>query len=56
MDARVARHDGRRSPSRGRAGSIPITFADFGVTAPSLGFVSVEDHGEVEFLLNLAQA
>lgn len=38
------------------AGSIPITFADFGVTAPSLGFVSVEDHGEVEFLLNLAQA
>lgn len=35
------------------AGSIPITFADYGVTAPSLGFVSVEDHGEVEFLLNL---
>ena len=24
------------------AGSIPITFADFGVEAPNLGFVSVE--------------
>src|SRR5690606_33881090 len=28
-------------------GSIPITFADFGVEAPSLGFVSVEDSGSV---------
>nr|WP_237465345.1 YceI family protein [Leucobacter luti] len=33
------------------AGSIPITFADFGVTAPSLGFVSVEPDGFVEFQL-----
>ncbi|MCD7101440.1 YceI family protein [Pseudoclavibacter sp. 13-3] len=31
------------------AGQIPITFADFGVEAPSLGFVAVEDHGFVEF-------
>ncbi len=30
-------------------GSIPITFEDFGVTAPSLGFVSVEPEGLVEF-------
>lgn len=33
------------------AGQIPITFADFGVTAPNLGFVSVEDNGFVEFQL-----
>lgn len=33
------------------AGSIPISFADFGVEAPNLGFVSVEDSGSVEFQL-----
>lgn len=33
------------------AGAIPISFADFGVEAPSLGFVSVEDSGSVEFQL-----
>ena len=37
------------------AGSIPITFADFGVTAPSLGFVSVEPNGAVEFQLRAAR-
>jgi polyisoprenoid-binding protein YceI len=37
------------------SGSIPITFEDFGVEAPSLGFVEVEDQGFVEFLLNLEQ-
>ena len=35
------------------AGSIPITFSDFDVDAPSLGFVEVEDAGFVEFLVNL---
>lgn len=35
------------------AGSIPITFADFGVEAPSLGFVSVEPQGFVEFSLTI---
>lgn len=35
------------------AGSVPITFADYGVTAPSLGFVKVEETGVVEFLLVL---
>lgn len=34
-------------------GSVPITFADFGVEAPSLGFVTVEDTGSVEFDLRL---
>lgn len=33
------------------AGQIPVVFADFGVTAPDLGFVRVEDHGFVEFQL-----
>ncbi len=37
------------------SGSIPITFEDYGVQAPSLGFVEVEDEGFVEFLLNLEQ-
>lgn len=38
------------------AGAIPITFADYGVTAPSLGFVSVEPDGFVEFQLVAARA
>ncbi|GAA1827853.1 YceI family protein [Agromyces salentinus] len=38
------------------AGSIPITFADFGVEAPNLGFVSVEPEGFVEFSLELERA
>ncbi|MCM3657538.1 YceI family protein [Agromyces mediolanus] len=38
------------------AGSIPITFADFGVVAPNLGFVSVEPAGTVEFSLELSRA
>jgi polyisoprenoid-binding protein YceI len=36
-------------------GSIPITFSDYEVEAPDLGFVSVEDAGSVEFSLILAQ-
>jgi polyisoprenoid-binding protein YceI len=34
-------------------GSVPVTFADFGVEAPSLGFVTVEEQGAVEFSLRL---
>lgn len=34
-------------------GSVPITFTDFGVEAPDLGFVSVEDEGVIEFSLQL---
>ena len=37
------------------SGAIPVTFADFGVQAPDLGFVSVEDEGSVEFLLHFVQ-
>jgi polyisoprenoid-binding protein YceI len=35
------------------SGTIPVTFSDYGVTAPNLGFVSVEDAGTVEMLLDL---
>ena len=38
------------------AGSVPITFADFGITAPSLGFVSVDPTGVIEFSLQLRPA
>jgi polyisoprenoid-binding protein YceI len=37
-------------------GSVPLTFADYDVTAPSLGFVEVEHTGSVEFSLLLAPA
>lgn len=36
-------------------GSVPITFADYGVQAPSLGFVTVDDKGSVEFSLDLGK-
>ncbi len=34
-------------------GTAPITFADFDVEAPNLGFVTVEDAGSIEFSLEL---
>lgn len=37
------------------SGSVPVTFADYGISAPNLGFVSVDDDGSIEFFLNLAQ-
>ncbi|MPQ98005.1 YceI family protein [Modestobacter sp. I12A-02628] len=37
------------------SGSVPITFSDYDVQAPDLGFVSVEDAGSVEFFLTLTQ-
>lgn len=43
-----ARTDGSSADIAGR---IPISFADFGVEAPDLGFVSVEPDGFVEFRL-----
>ena len=45
----VAVHDGTIDV----AGSVPITWADFGIEAPSMGFVEVEDAGTIEFLLHL---
>ncbi len=37
------------------SGAVPMVFADFGITPPNLGFVRVEDRGQVEFLLRLAR-
>lgn len=36
-------------------GTIPITFTDFGISAPDLGFVKVEDAGSIEMLLQLSK-
>jgi polyisoprenoid-binding protein YceI len=38
------------------SGSIPITFADWNITNPSLGPVTTQDHGTMEFLLNLSRS
>jgi polyisoprenoid-binding protein YceI len=38
------------------SGSIPVTFADYGIANPSFGPVTTEDHGEIEFLLALTRA
>lgn len=35
------------------SGSIPVTWADFGVQPPSLGFVTVDGSGTVDFLVSL---
>jgi polyisoprenoid-binding protein YceI len=35
------------------SGAVPVVFSDFGISAPDLGFVRVEDRGQVEFLLKL---
>lgn len=32
-------------------GSIPVSFSDYGVTAPDLGFFTVQDSGMIEFFL-----
>ena len=38
------------------AGSVPVTWTDFGVTPPDFaGFVKVEPTGTIEFLVNLAK-
>lgn len=37
------------------AGSIPVTFADYGIETPSIGgFVTVDPSGQIEFLVKLA--
>jgi len=37
-------------------GSVPVTFSDYGIPAPSMTGISVEDHGTIEFRLALARA
>ena len=36
--------------------TIPIAFADYGIVAPSSGFVSVEDHGSIEVSLTFTKS
>lgn len=38
------------------SGSVPVTWSDFGVEAPSLGFVTVDDRGSVDFLVSFAKS
>ncbi|OYO00322.1 polyisoprenoid-binding protein YceI [Propionibacteriaceae bacterium ES.041] len=51
LELQAAHADGRVQV----AGTAPITFADFGVTPPDLGFVKVEPTGQIEFSLQLAR-
>jgi polyisoprenoid-binding protein YceI len=37
-------------------GTIPVVFADYGIPSPSFGPASVEDHGEIEFLVNFTKS
>ncbi|MGP4047949.1 YceI family protein [Streptomyces sp. 2A115] len=37
-------------------GSIPVTFADYGIDAPNFGGITVEDKGSIEFLLAFTPA
>ena len=50
--AAVADLQAERSGSGIRvSGSIPVTFADYNIPNPSLGPISTEDHGLIEFLV-----
>jgi polyisoprenoid-binding protein YceI len=46
----------RTGPNAEIVGSIPVMFADYGIPSPSFGPVTTEDHGVLEFSLNLAHA
>ncbi len=37
-------------------GTIPVVFADYGIPSPSFGPAEVEDHGEIEFLVNFTKS
>jgi polyisoprenoid-binding protein YceI len=37
-------------------GTIPVTFADYGIPSPSFGPAEVEDHGEIEFLVSFTKS
>jgi polyisoprenoid-binding protein YceI len=37
-------------------GTIPVVFADYKIPEPSFGPASVEDHGEIEFLVSFAKS
>jgi len=37
-------------------GTIPVVFADYKIPSPSFGPASVDDHGEIEFLVNFTKS
>lgn len=37
-------------------GVIPVVFADFSIPEPSIAGITVDDHGQIEFLVNLTTA
>ena len=37
-------------------GTIPVVFADYGIPDPSFGPASVEDHGDIEFLVTFTKS
>ena len=45
----------RSGPTVQASGSVPVTFADYGIPDPSFGPAQVEDHGEIEFLLTFSR-
>ncbi|MGC9537526.1 YceI family protein [Streptomyces sp. UG1] len=47
----------RRSANTFRVqGSLPVTYADYGVKSPNFGGITVEDKGSIEFLLTFLPA
>ncbi|HEY3239320.1 MAG TPA: YceI family protein [Acidimicrobiia bacterium] len=38
------------------SGTIPVVFADYGIPNPSFGPASVQDHGEIEFLVTFTKS
>jgi len=38
------------------SGTIPVVFADYGIPSPSFGPASVQDHGEIEFLVTFTKS
>jgi polyisoprenoid-binding protein YceI len=36
-------------------GTIPVVFSDYSIPSPSFGPASVEDHGDIEFLVNFTK-
>ena len=37
-------------------GAVPVVFADYGIPEPSFGPATVEDHGEIEFLVTFTKS
>ncbi len=49
----IARRNGSTIETNG---TIPVTFDDYGIPAPSFGPAQVQDHGEMVFLITFKQA